>query len=1519
MRYLFISGLFISTLYGMLVDIPLDDLNYRIEEVDGFEHIILKDRYTISPFTPGAPEISAFVCNYLIPRDQVLSEIEIIDEEWEELPGEFFIFPVQVYSSIETTSVFTPPDPQIYGSSEFFPDSPVVLSSCGSLRGYRICQVTIAPFKYSPHKRKLYVLKKLSLNVKTDYHPAGIAPKRVTPLGRSVLEKLVEDLVLNKRYIRNADFRPLTVVEENKDDIPATEFPSLLGAPVDLVVITDDNQAASFEAFLRFKKLLGINGVVKKVSWIRQHYNGVDDAEKIRNFIKDALIQWGVSFILLGGDTDLIPTRFIWIDRTVIYSSLLLPIASDLYFSDLDGNWNFDGDEKFGEVADSIDLYPDLFVGRLPTTSPDEVAAYLNKLHNYFFPSAVDYQTKALFFSSNLETNWPGLPYAYELAEHLPVHFTKSFLDETLGNLTSESLKDSIKAGAGVVVGIGHGDVNTMCIHYCWPRTFINNFYFDSLVNAPFYGLMFVVTCYTNPFQSDCLGEHWVLNPQGGGLAYIGPTSSSEGSLHKEYMKVLCDGLFNSDSTWYLHTALGRALAYAKIPYIGNAQNNNWSRVHQFSISLLGDPTVVLWNTSPVHLTGVTVSPETLQVGDDTLYFSFDPAVVPDHIEVIFYKEGETFIRDVIDPITLRCRVKTETPGYLKYTLLIDGYIPLIDSVYVAPAVPYLVYDGCTIIDTFSNGNGVLNPGEEIYLYVDFKNNGGNTATGVGVRLCCNDSFFTILNDTSSISDIAAGETAQNITPFYFVISDSMPDEHKFDFELLITYTGGMNSDSFQLVGLAPQLEHFKQEFIEANDTVTIIPYVANYGHYQADSVYGFISSNSDSIVVFDSTVVFPDVGVNQIVSSSPDLFAVHRVYPSCEVRLNFRIYRRQQEVINHDIILKTPEPVDSFETIGGGDKITLKWKPISSAAGYRIFRSLSQGGPYDFVGNRLETTSCYEDFNVQTGLEYYYFVRAVDSSMNEGSSSDSVCGALNPRYADGWPQTVYWCQFSSPNFADLDPFYPGLEIVVAGLDGDIYAWHCDGSPLNGSTPVIFDAGSEYIWSSPALGDVNQDGLIDIVFGIMRSSDNLYVISYNPVDSQATVLPGWPRSLNGNGLVSSPVLADIDQDGTLEIFAVSAFPAYLYAFHYDGSGVYEPQTGLLKALYGSLRGTPAVGDLDRDGTFEIICCGGKETDSLFVWDRYGNYFPPFPVAIEPSQEYSVVIGDILGDRKREICFYSGNPSNKLNLVDCNGDIVWQHQVLADYNELCPAFGDIDRDGTPEIIFCYNDGLDAGVLVLDSTGALLPGFPKRGHDAYPPVIADIDGDDDPELLCGSTEWNVYAYDQLANSTPGFPIKLGSRINSSPAVYDIDLDGTLELMISCYDLLFHVFDLPSSSFDWPRFHYDPYNSGTYKSGYYTGHYEFTEKQRSDFDFDLYPTLFSRSLNIYLNSDFRGKHAELKIYDVAGRLVKRIDVPDRFCTRIVWRGDDDLGRPAASGVYFVKFTDGEKTSIKKVVKLY
>ncbi|GAH98023.1 unnamed protein product, partial [marine sediment metagenome] len=79
--------------------------------------------------------------------------------------------------------------------------------------------------------------------------------------------------------------------------------------------------------------------------------------------------------------------------------------VTDLYFSDLDGNWNFDGDEKFGEVEDSLDLYPDVFVGRLPTNHNYEVCDYVDKINSYLHPVNTDIQIKALFFTSDFDVS----------------------------------------------------------------------------------------------------------------------------------------------------------------------------------------------------------------------------------------------------------------------------------------------------------------------------------------------------------------------------------------------------------------------------------------------------------------------------------------------------------------------------------------------------------------------------------------------------------------------------------------------------------------------------------------------------------------------------------------------------------------------------------------------------------------------------------------------------------------------------------------------------------------------------------------------------------------------------------------------------------------------------------------------------------------------------------------------------------------------------------------------------------
>ncbi|KPK68880.1 hypothetical protein AMJ87_11280, partial [candidate division WOR_3 bacterium SM23_60] len=817
----------------------------------------------------------------------------------------------------------------------------------------------------------------------------------------------------------------------------------------------------------------------------------------------------------------------------------------------------------------------------------------------------------------------------------------------------------------------------------------------------------------------------------------------------------------------------------------------------------------------PLTYTDVTVMPDTVMVGYDTLTITVEPVV---DFTVVLWKDGDLFVCDSTGFGTLERPVRTESAGYIHYLIRSSGYVARAGSLFVHPSDPYVAYAGHEVIDTLGNADGVINPGEEVQLFVTVHNTGGSQASGVTAQLRCSDTLNTMLIDTASFANIAAGQQSRSLTPFRFLVSDHLPDEHNFDFEIALTYSTVSSNDSFQISACAPQLAHFGQEFGRVSDTVFVIPYVVNHGHSTADSVHAVVSAYSDTVVVLDSVVVFPIITPQEIVCPQNDSFIL-LCSPSDVVRYNYRVYHRGTEVISEAIVLATPPAVDSVWALGTPTAVVLEWASVPSVAGYRVYRSLSSGGPFVFVKNHLASICRYEDTDVWYGQEYYYCVVPVDGSMNQGVASDTVAGRVNPRLAAGWPQMVYDYLFSSPNFGDLDPLYPGLEIVVCGKEGNVYAWHCDGTPVVGDGRIYTVAPVE-IWCSPALGDVNADGALEIVFGSRAAADNLYVI-----DGQGSCLPGWPHSASGEK-IGSPVLADLDGDGDLEII-IWSISADLYVLDHDASG-FISEGGLLKNLPGIAYGTPAVGDITGDGNLEIVCCGGSLGDSLYVWDRYGNDCPPFPMYVQSGGlTYSVVLGDVCGDERPEICFYADN-TERMYLVSADGSILWFADVVevADI-EGCPVIADVTGDDRPEII-C---GFKSGITVFDSLGTVLDGFPDRRHDAKLPIVCDVDQGGDVEIVVGSKDWYVYAYKQNGQQASAFPIRLDNRVESSPAAFDIDADGKLELMMSSYDYFFYVYDLETEDAVWPRFRYDPYNTGLYDSWQPSSPYIHTVEKTGD----------------------------------------------------------------------------------------
>lgn len=73
-------------------------------------------------------------------------------------------------------------------------------------------------------------------------------------------------------------------------------------------------------------------------------------------------------------------------------------------------------------------------------------------------------------------------------------------------------------------------------------------------------------------------------------------------------------------------------------------------------------------------------------------------------------------------------------------------------------------------------------------------------------------------------------------------------------------------------------------------------------------------------------------------------------------------------------------------------DKIVISWSPVTAAASYEVFRSVSS----DFAtatSRGTPTTTSFEDTNITVGTTYFYWVRARDAGSNTSSPSISDTG----------------------------------------------------------------------------------------------------------------------------------------------------------------------------------------------------------------------------------------------------------------------------------------------------------------------------------------------------------------------------------------------------------------------------------------------------------------------------------------------------------------------------------------------
>jgi hypothetical protein len=159
----------------------------------------------------------------------------------------------------------------------------------------------------------------------------------------------------------------------------------------------------ALQEFLAYKQKL-LPTELQSLEGILQKTNGADDPEKLKRFLYTQWREHGLGYVLLVGDVDVLPVRFMVLDRVTPAAFDYAFYPSDLYYGDLakpDGSfedWNAQKEGfhagYFGEVRgeknktdpinfDEVDYLPEVAVGRWPVSTPDEARLVAEKTVAY--------------------------------------------------------------------------------------------------------------------------------------------------------------------------------------------------------------------------------------------------------------------------------------------------------------------------------------------------------------------------------------------------------------------------------------------------------------------------------------------------------------------------------------------------------------------------------------------------------------------------------------------------------------------------------------------------------------------------------------------------------------------------------------------------------------------------------------------------------------------------------------------------------------------------------------------------------------------------------------------------------------------------------------------------------------------------------------------------------------------------------------------------------------------------------
>jgi serine protease len=489
---------------------------------------------------------------------------------------------------------------------------------------------------------------------------------------------------------------------------------------------------------------------------------------------------------------------------------------------------------------------------------------------------------------------------------------------------------------------------------------------------------------------------------------------------------------------------------------------------------------------------------------------------------------------------------------------------------------------------------------------------------------------------------------------------------------------------------------------------------------------------------------------------------------------------------------------------------------------------------------------------------------------------------------------------------ADLDG--NSLDEIYFSSENLMYGTWVAGFEVNG---FPFTANSE-ISTVSAVGDINGNGDLELVFGTLGGT--LYALTSSGTEYLVYEQP--------DSIKRSPALADINSDGILDIVFISVNANTSTLFVINGEG--EDLNGFPVNISERIISGPAVADLENDSLLDIVLTTTQ--NNVLVIESNGIFREGFPYETSGSLKHSASIVDINNDQDLEILV--GNENGDLYVINHNGSLIMTSSFAGGRFLSGISVADIDDNGQLELLFTSNlsDEYNNSMLYAYNpfNQSEIFGWPisMDGLSYSEPIITDLDNDIDLEVMISTSSGEIHIFHHDGSKYNNFPYTIeDDSILVSSSLGDLDNDGDYEIIIGTSNSL-QVVDFQESKGN--RISWNTQRANNYRNGYINLDLAELEAENNNIISNYsvsqnYPNPFNPTTHIkyYLP---KNNLVNINIYDLIGKNIKFLvnEFQPAGNRSVSWDGTNNYGEIVSAGMYIYVVQSGEFKATKKMIFL-